>query len=52
MYSGWSCHDGWRPAAGFAGREARWRIRDVAAEKEGAHAGTMGSPMRVRFLDV
>jgi len=36
--------DGSPPEAGFAGREARFAPDDVT-RKEGAHGGTMGSPM-------
>jgi hypothetical protein len=35
---------GLSPEADFAGREARFADYD-ATEKEGAHGGTMGSPM-------
>ena len=45
MFEATRVRDGRWPEAGFAGREAQPTPVRLAAEKEGAHGGTMGSPM-------
>jgi hypothetical protein len=47
----------WRRSGDIAGGRldrpgGKMRYERLEAAKEGAHGGTMGSPMQVRFLDV